>query len=94
LARSTHSAPAIAQPLTRRARNQSLALAHLTVSEDDTVLFSPWTETDFRCAVAWCNANPSPCILFVVRTALADCVALLLSSFPSVCSTGLAPWWK
>lgn len=26
----------------------SLALAHVTVAEDDTVLFSPWTETDFR----------------------------------------------
>ena len=27
---------------------QSLALAHMSVAEDDTVLFSPWTETDFR----------------------------------------------
>jgi hypothetical protein len=26
----------------------SLALAHLTVSETDTITFSPWTETDFR----------------------------------------------
>jgi cytochrome b6-f complex iron-sulfur subunit len=26
----------------------SLALAHVTVSADDTVLFSPWSETDFR----------------------------------------------
>lgn len=26
----------------------SLALAHLEVSEDDGVFFSPWTETDFR----------------------------------------------
>jgi hypothetical protein len=40
-------------PLTRAPLPpQSLALAHLTVSEDDTVLFSPWTETDFRCAAA------------------------------------------
>lgn len=31
---------------------QSLALAHLTIAEDDTVLFSPWTETDFRCVAA------------------------------------------
>ncbi|KAF6261920.1 cytochrome b6-f complex iron-sulfur subunit, chloroplastic [Scenedesmus sp. NREL 46B-D3] len=26
----------------------SLALAHTTIAEDDTVLFSTWTETDFR----------------------------------------------
>jgi cytochrome b6-f complex iron-sulfur subunit len=26
----------------------SLALAHATVSEDDKLVFSPWTETDFR----------------------------------------------
>lgn len=26
----------------------SLALAHADVSEDDKVIFSPWTETDFR----------------------------------------------
>ncbi|WIA43922.1 hypothetical protein OEZ86_010326 [Tetradesmus obliquus] len=26
----------------------SLALAHITVAEDDTVLFSTWSETDFR----------------------------------------------
>ena len=25
-----------------------LALAHLTVDEADTIIFSPWTETDFR----------------------------------------------
>jgi len=34
----------------------SLALAHVTVSGDDTVLFSPWTETDFRTNEApWWN---------------------------------------
>ena len=26
----------------------SLALAHVNVAEDDTVVFTPWTETDFR----------------------------------------------
>ena len=26
----------------------SLALAHANIGEDDTVLFTPWTETDFR----------------------------------------------
>mgnify|MGYP001189121388 FL=1 len=26
----------------------SLALAHMDIDETDTVIFSPWTETDFR----------------------------------------------
>jgi cytochrome b6-f complex iron-sulfur subunit len=26
----------------------SLALAHLTVAENDDLVFTPWTETDFR----------------------------------------------
>ncbi len=34
----------------RRCRRQSLALAHVAVDEDGGVMFSPWTETDFRCA--------------------------------------------
>ena len=29
---------------------QSLALAHMNVDGNDTVILSPWTETDFRCA--------------------------------------------
>jgi len=34
----------------------SLALAHVTVAEDDTVLFSTWSETDFRTNEApWWN---------------------------------------
>eukprot|EP00879_Flechtneria_rotunda_P007776 GHRR01008149.1.p1 GENE.GHRR01008149.1~~GHRR01008149.1.p1 ORF type:complete len:206 (-),score=31.44 GHRR01008149.1:1390-2007(-) len=34
----------------------SLALAHTSIAEDDTVLFSPWTETDFRTDEApWWN---------------------------------------
>ena len=30
----------------------SLALAHLTIDASDTVIFSPWTETDFRTGLA------------------------------------------
>lgn len=40
-----HHAPATVRALTPR---QSLALAHVTIAADDTVVFSPWTETDFR----------------------------------------------
>jgi cytochrome b6-f complex iron-sulfur subunit len=34
--------------VTRGPAPLSLALAHATVTEDDKVVFTPWTETDFR----------------------------------------------
>lgn len=37
------------QPSCPAPRVQSLALAHVTVSDKDEVTFSTWTETDFRC---------------------------------------------
>lgn len=49
---------------------QSLALAHLTIGGDDTVLFSPWTETDFR-RVLVRNPCPAPLLTQVRRTGLA-----------------------
>ena len=30
----------------------SLALAHVNIDDSDTVVFSPWTETDFRTGLA------------------------------------------
>ena len=60
---------------------QSLALAHLTVGEDDTVLFSPWTETDFRYVPPTRRRHwPATAVL-----------CLLHSLF--TCRTNLAPWW-
>lgn len=35
-------------PLPFRSPTQSLALAHCEVNDAGTVIFSPWTETDFR----------------------------------------------
>ena len=32
--------------------HQSLALAHMNVDDTDTVIFSTWTETDFRTGLA------------------------------------------
>ncbi len=64
---------------------QSLALAHMSVSDDDTVLFSPWTETDFRCVAA--------CACSSGAAALA-CPDASRPRARSTRSTGLAPWWK
>ena len=52
---------------------QSLALAHMSVAEDDTVLFSPWTETDFRCVrrAAGCGLGSSHASVSACSTGLA-----------------------